>query len=107
MSDSKYSPAEEEEKHRVERERKELRQKQWEKDPTVFVHQDDIVIAAIKTDRGIGVFSGGHPRSDMELSLTRMQYKAFSIFNQMEMAALVRSKQSSIITAPESGKIVT
>lgn len=107
MSHSKYSPAEEEAKHKADKEHAELRQKQWEKDPSVFVHQDDIVIAAIKIDRGIGVFSGGHPRSDMELALTRMQYKAFSIFNQMEMAALVRSKQSSIITAPESGKIVT
>lgn len=85
-----------------------LKKAQFEKDPDMFVHIDDIVCAAIKSERGIGVMLGRCQRMEMELSLTRLTYRVYGLFQQMDMQAMLAAKQreSGIVTPPESGKII-
>ncbi len=86
-----------------------LKKAQFDKDPDMFVHIDDIVVAAIKSERGIGVMLGRCQRIEMELSLTRLTYRVYGLFQQMDVSAMIAAKQkeSGIITAPEHGKIIT
>lgn len=86
-----------------------IKKAQFDKDPDMFVHIDDIVVAAIKSERGIGVMLGRCQRIEMELSLTRLTYRVYGLFQQMDVSAMIEAKQkeSKIITAPESGKIIT
>lgn len=74
--------------------------------PEEFYHQSEIIVAAVKKNNGIGVFTGAVSRIEMEISLTRINYKIMEMFTHMDMAALLKSKESEIITAPESGKIL-
>lgn len=107
MPDSnKYSPSEEDEKHKKETIAKELKAAQFAKDPDMFIHVDDVIVAALKLDRGIGIAIGRCQRQEMEMSLTRLNYKVFSLFQDLDMKAMLMAKQGGIITAPEAGKII-
>lgn len=86
-------------------ERKALRQAQWEKDPEMFIHQDDIIFGAIDTPTGVGVLCGGHPRPKVELAMMRMLYKCMMMFQHMDLQAAMKAKQSEIIKAPDTGII--
>lgn len=74
--------------------------------PEEFIHQSEIVMAVLKTDKGQAICHGAVPRVEMEAALTRLGYRTYSLFNQMDMAAMLKSKESEIITAPGSGKII-
>lgn len=107
MPDSnKYSPAEEDTKHTALKIKKEL----FEKDPDNFIHVDEIVIAALRSEHGIGVMIGKCSRQDMELALTRISYRGFSLFQQMEIQQAMKREKEGIITAPggkPAGGIIT
>ena len=77
--------------------RKEL----FEKHPEEFVHVDDIVIAALKSEHGIGVMIGKCNRQDMELASVRVSYRIFSLFQQMEIQQMMKAEsEKKIVTAP-------
>lgn len=93
--DNKYSPSEEDAKHNAEKLKKEL----FDKHPEEFVHVNDIVIAALKSEHGIGVMIGACNRQDMELALVRIQYRGFSLFQQMEIQQAMKREKEGILTA--------
>lgn len=78
----------------------------FEQDPDSFFHRDEVIMAALKSEKGVAICFGDCKRAEMEQALTRLTYRLFSMFTQMDMAAMLKSK-SGIITPPESGKIVT
>lgn len=101
---NKYSPSEEDAKHQALKLKKEL----FEKHPEEFVHVDEMVIAALKGEHGIGVMIGKCTRQDMELASVRISYRIFSLFQQMEIRNMMEAeKEKKIVTAPTSGKIIT
>lgn len=109
MSESKYSPEEEDQKHKAEEARKVRRQAQWENDPEEFFHVSEIIFGAIKVgDGAIGVLCGAdNPRAVVEAAICRMQYKAFIMFQNMDMQAMMKQAQEKkIITAPDSDKTI-
>lgn len=105
--ESKYSPEEENLKHKKEQERRDLRQAQWEKDPDLFIHQDDVVFGAIETGNGIGILCGGHARPKIEIALTRLNYKANMMFQHMDLQMAMKAKEAEAgIITPGDGKII-
>lgn len=105
MSESKYSPSQEEDKHKKEEERKVWLQEEWKKNPEKFVHQDEIILAAIKAENGIGTLIGKCGRPLIEIAAMRLIHKAFQVFTALEMHQMMENK-SQIATPPESGKII-
>lgn len=105
-SDNKYSPSEEDEKHKKAEIDKALKEAQFAKDPDMFVHVDDIIVAALKSDRGIGIAIGRCQRHEMEMSLTRLNYKVFSLFQDLDMKAMLMAKQGGLVVPAEAGKII-
>ncbi len=109
MPDSnKYSPSGEDAKHEAAKLKEEL----FYKHPEEFVHVDEIVVAALKSEHGIGVMIGKCTRQDMELASVRIGYRIFSLFQQMEIQQMMKAEQEKkIVTAPgvptSSGKIIT
>lgn len=83
----------------------------FDKKPDEFIHVDDIVIAALKSEHGIGVMIGKCSRQDMELALVRVQYRGFSLFQQMEIQQMMKAEsEKKIVTAPgakPTGGIIT
>ncbi len=56
------------------------RQELYSKHPEQFVHVDEIVIGALKDHKGsIGVMIGQGARQDLELALTRVNYRALRL----------------------------
>lgn len=73
----------------------------FSKHPEQFIHVDELVIGAIKAEHGIGVIIGKCVRGDMELALTRINYRAFSLFQQMEIRQMMEAEsEKKIVTAP-------
>ncbi len=90
-------------KHRNDEQYKEYKRRNelFEKHPDQFIHVDELVIGALKSEHGIGVIIGKCRRDEMELGLTRINYRAFSLFQQMEIRQMMESeKEKQIITAP-------
>ncbi len=82
------------------------RRRRFVSNPEEFYHQSEIIFAAVKTDNGIGILTGAVSRPEMEAALTRLNYRTFSLFTQMDMAALIKKSESEIVLPPESGKII-
>lgn len=103
ISDEEYKKVKEseereaQEKLKVEQNRA-LRQAQWEKDPEMFIHADDVIFGAIKAPNGsIGILSGGHERPIVEAAITRMTYKAFMMFQHMDLQQQLRQRQTGLV----------
>ena len=109
MSQSKYSPSEEEEKHHKAAERLALKKAQFEKDPSLFIHVDDVLLASVQDEEGrVGVICGAHPVGRVKQALTDINFRAFMLFQHMELRNAMKEKGvGEIITPPESGKIIT
>lgn len=105
ISDEDFKAKEESEKKQAIA--KALKEAQFAKDPDMFIHVDDIVVAAIKSDRGIGIAIGRCQRQEMEMSLTRLNYKVFSLFQDLDMRAMMMAKQRGLVVPPEAGNIIT
>lgn len=106
--DNKYSPSDEDARHASDKIKKEL----FDKNPDEFIHVDDIVVAALKSEHGIGVMIGKCQRQEMELALVRISYRGFSMFQQMEIQQMMKAEsEKKIVTAPgtptSAGKIIT
>lgn len=105
-NDNKYSPSEKDNKHAKLKAKREL----FEKSPDEFVHIDSIVVAALKSKNGIGVMIGKCNRQEMELASVRIQYRVFSLFQQMEIQQMMAAEKNKIVTAPgakPAGGIIT
>lgn len=100
---NKYSPSEEDKKHTALKSKKEL----FEENPEEFIHVNDIVIAALKSEHGIGVMVGACGRQDMELASVRIQYRVFSLFQQIEIQQAMKREKEGIVKPPSAGKIIT
>lgn len=100
-------------KHRNDEQFKEYKKMQelFLKHPEEFIHVEEIVIGALKDKNGsIGVMIGKCSRQDLELGLTRISYRGFSLFQQMEIQQAIKREKEGIITAPgakPSGGIIT
>lgn len=83
----------------------------FNKHPEQFVHVDELVIGALKDVNGsIGVIIGKCTRQDMELAYTRINYRVFSLFQQMEIQQAIKREKEGIVTAPgakPAGGIIT
>lgn len=104
--DNKYSPSEEDEKHKKEDIAKALKEAQFAKDPDQFIHVDDIIVAALRAEHGFGIAIGRCQRPEMEMCLTRLQYKVYQLFQDLDMKAMLIAKQSGLVVPPEVGKII-
>lgn len=69
------------------------RAEEYEKDPSKFFHQDDIVMAVVKTEKGMATLHGACTRGEIEMALSRLTYKTFFNFQQMDVAAMVKAKK--------------
>lgn len=70
------------------------RAEEYKKDPSKFYHQDDIVLAVIKTDdNGMGVLHGAVPRGTMEQALARVTHRTYMIFQQMDITQMMKQKE--------------
>lgn len=94
----------EEETEKVAEHRRRL--KEFEDKPENFIHVDEIVIAAVRMEKRIVIFTGAVNRTEMEIALTRVNYKVMQMFTEMDMTALLKKKQNEIVTPPNSGKII-
>lgn len=104
-NNNKYSPAEEDKKHKT-------KEELFKSNPEEFIHINDIVVAALKSEHGIGVMIGKCTRQDMELASVRVSYRVFSLFQQMEIQQMMQAeKEKKIVTAPgtptTAGGIIT
>lgn len=112
ISEEDFKKKEQEDKDREEAEKKiadgvALKKAQFEKDPDMFIHVDDIIVAALRAEHGFGIAIGRCQRPEMEMCLTRLQYKVYQLFQDLDMKAMLIAKQSGILTPPEAGKIIT
>lgn len=103
-SDGKHRNDEQYEIYKKQEKLKVLRAEQFKKDQSMFVHVDDIVVAAIKGEKGIGIMIGACARQEMELSLTRLTYRVYDLFQKMDMQAMLaqRQRESGIIPVDEN-----
>lgn len=76
---------------------KEEREARFKSHPEEYFHQDEIVLAVIKTENGMATLHGAVTRSEMEMALTRVNYKTFMNFQTMDMRAAMKAKQTDII----------
>lgn len=77
------------------------KREKFAEDPDKFFHEDDIVMAVVRNEKGsLGICTGACPRIEMEQGLTRLTYKLYQMFQSMDMQAIMREKQreSGIIT---------
>ncbi len=92
------------EKETAQEAEKRRRLKEFETTPENFIHVTDVIIAAVKSEHGTQICLGACKRNEMEAALSRLTYKVFSLFSQMDMAALLKQKESEIILPPGTDK---
>ena len=69
--------------------------------PNNFVDLDDVVVACIKTDRGIATYVGACTRNELEIGQSRVNYKLHNVYMGME----AKAAQDKIVT-PKKGGII-
>lgn len=68
-----------------------------------FVPVEKLILAMVKTDKGVATCIGEFARTDMEIALTRMNYKVNQAFQMMDMAYLREQANEKRIVTPDSG----
>lgn len=86
------------------------RLEKYQKDPSLFLDTDDVVMAIIRGNTGVlGTFHGAAKRFEQECGLSRLTYKTNMIWQMMDMTAEMK-KPSGIITSngrvPRPGEAV-
>lgn len=76
----------------------ETKAEKFTRDPDSFVDIDTIVMAVIRTENGYSTFHGAVKRVDMEIAISRLQYKTFQIMFNMDLANEMKKKESEIVT---------
>lgn len=79
---------------------KEEREERFKTHPEEYFHQDEIVLAVVKTEHGMATLHGACTRADFEMALSRINYKTFMNFQVMDMMAAKKAAQreAGIIT---------
>ena len=65
--------------------------------PEKFVEVDKLVMAIIKTDKGLATFLGSHTRVDYEVAISRLNHKVSQTFNFMDMEMMKKAQSEAII----------
>lgn len=104
VPDEEHNKLKEEEK-KID-ERKALRQAQWEKNPEMFIHQDEIVFGAVSTgENKYGILNGGYPVLLVKAAVFDILYRSFSLMQTMDLQRAM--KQKGMIATPPDGGIIT
>lgn len=84
------------------------KREKFAEDPSKFYGEDEIVMAVIKNSNGgLGVLHGAVQRGVMEQALTRLTHRTYFMFQQMDVAAMMKARESEIVTPKGSGEIIT
>lgn len=71
-------------------------------EPNKFFHEDDIVMAVLKSESGMMTCHGAVTRMELEQALARITYKTMMVFQHMDMKnALADQKKSDIVVVGE------
>jgi hypothetical protein len=65
-------------------------------DPDKFICLDDLIVGAIKTERGIAIYLGENSRIDFEIVQSRINYKLAEAYRYMDMEAAKEKSKSEI-----------
>ena len=84
-----------------------LKRERFETNPEEFYHQSDIILGAVKHNESIAIVTGAVPRSQIEIALTRLTFKVFSMFQMLEMQKIASEiENESKIVTPQKGGIM-
>lgn len=95
-SDGKHRNDEQYKEWQVSSEALELKKAQFNKDPDQFVHVDDIVIGALRSPHGIGIYFGKVNRIDFDVAFSRLILRSLELQIQMNMQAALKSKMTGL-----------
>lgn len=71
------------------------KEEKFKKYPDSFICVDDVIMASIRTENGISTLHGACQRIEMEIALTRLQYKTFNIMMSMDMQNAERAAKKA------------
>lgn len=63
-------------------------------DPDKFICVDDIIMASVRTEHGLSTLHGACTRVDMEVALTRLNYKTYQIMQAMDMQNTIKAEEA-------------
>ena len=75
--------------------------KKFNENPDSFVCLDDVILGAIRSPAGIMICVGRTNRSQLEIALSRCQFRAFQTFIGMDVAS---QQEQSRLLVPGNGK---
>lgn len=73
------------------------------KNPDNFIDVNDIIMACVRTEHGCSTLHGACKRMEMEIALTRLNYKTNNIFMTMDMANKMKKSEVSQIIGVHNG----
>lgn len=76
----------------------EIKSRKFTENPDNFICIDDVILGAIRSNNGsIGIMHGVCKRTELEIALTRVNYKTNSLFMMLDTQNAMQKSENGII----------